>query len=204
MSDPCFQSALTTAVVYDLRTSISILRARMDTFADQAPMHQFRDDLQRLNQILDMLLEMNRIRQLPEFDNLDLEQICAQLVDYFMLPAMLQGKSISLVPEDETTLPVRQAGLLFLALRNLAGHLLRLCREWSGVEIRLTRDAVRLLVCPDTDCDGENSTEDEREIDYDVVFAERTISELGGALIILADSGGRKGYQVTMPAQPKP
>jgi signal transduction histidine kinase len=133
------QREFTADAAHELRTPLAILRARVDTLADQGAAQALRADIDGMSRIVNQLLDFAELDNLvvaPD-ETADLHAVCAEVVAFLAPLALAQGKSIALAGGADPVRVKGNADALFRAMRNLAENAISHTAPGTTVEIDL-------------------------------------------------------------------
>jgi signal transduction histidine kinase len=133
------QREFVAEVAHELRTPLAILRTRVDTSKETSISDAVRKDVDRMSHVVNQLLEMAELdtSTMEISDELDLQSVCADVVEYIAPLALRAGKEIALNSGDRPVLIRGSREMLFRALRNLAENAIAHSPKGSTVEIVL-------------------------------------------------------------------
>ena len=142
------QREFTADAAHELRTPLSVLRARIDTLADKELARALRADLEAMTNIVVQLLEIAELEDvsLDRNEIVDLRDICIDVAALIAPLALEQSKEVALVGVD-APVPVKgNRSTLFRAIRNLAENALEHTPSESTVELEVgAKGIVRVL-----------------------------------------------------------
>ncbi|QQS12376.1 MAG: hypothetical protein IPK81_23325 [Rhodospirillales bacterium] len=136
------QRRFTAEAAHELRTPLSVLRARLDGM-DESVAADIRGDVDRMARVVDQLLAVSRLdSRLPmERVEVDLGSVASDVVARLAPLAVARGRQLSLTAHDR---PVRVRGdpdMLGAAIRNLVENAMRFAPVDSTVEVVVAEDA---------------------------------------------------------------
>lgn len=135
------QREFTADAAHELRTPLSVLRARTDLISDKVIAASLRSDIEGMSHIISQLLTVAEIEAmvLDPFEVADLHAVCAEVASFFAPVAISQGKAIALLGYDETLFVRGNAEMLALATRNLTDNALKHAPAGTTVDIIVER-----------------------------------------------------------------
>jgi signal transduction histidine kinase len=122
---------------HELRTPLSVLRTRIDTFADQSTVQALRQDLEGVSRVINQLLDVAELDTyvVAAGEKADLHQICSEVVELIAPLALVQGKDIALSSANGPVWVNGDHEMLYRAIRNLAENAINHTPKGTTVEI---------------------------------------------------------------------
>lgn len=140
------QREFTADAAHELRTPLAVLRARVDTFADQKLVGELRADLDVMGAVVTQLLDIAELEK-ASFDpasRVDLHAICTDVVAMMAGLAIRQDRELALIGDGPAW--VRgNAGMIFRAVRNMVENAIRHTAPGTTVEVEVSHTIVRVL-----------------------------------------------------------
>ncbi len=141
------QRDFTADMAHELRTPLSIVRARVDSLEPGPVRDALRGDLVNMTRTVNQVLD---IAELESFivatdARADLHEICADAVGLMAPLAVELGKTIALTGEPGPVWVRGHAEALFRAVRNLIENALRHTPPGLSIEVEVMKDGVRVL-----------------------------------------------------------
>jgi len=131
------QREFTADAAHELRTPLAILRTRVDTHAETSLSSAVRNDVEHMGRVVNQLLDMAELDTsvIEPTDEIDLQRLCADVVEYIAPLALREGKEIALTNCEEPVWVRGDREMLFRALRNLTENAISHSPHGSTVEI---------------------------------------------------------------------
>jgi signal transduction histidine kinase len=141
------QRDFTADMAHELRTPLSIVRARVDSLEPGPIRDALRGDLVNMTRTVNQVLD---IAELESFivatdARADLHEVCADAVGLMAPLAVELGKTIALTGEPGPVWVRGHAEALFRAVRNLIENALRHTPPGLSIEVEVMKDGVRVL-----------------------------------------------------------
>ena len=138
------QREFTADAAHELRTPLSVLRARVDLITDSATSHQLRADIESMSHIVNQLLEFAEVETavVSTLDNADLQAICSDVASRMAPIALAQGKSVALFSSDRPVIVQGNAEMISRAILNLADNAIAHTPTNSVVEFRVEQNGI--------------------------------------------------------------
>ena len=141
------QRDFTADMAHELRTPLSIVRARVDSLEPGPIRDALRADLVNMTRTVNQVLD---IAELESFivatdARADLHEVCADAVGLMAPLAVELGKTIALSGEAGPVWVRGHAEALFRAVRNLIENALRHTPPGLSIEVEVMKDGVRVL-----------------------------------------------------------
>jgi signal transduction histidine kinase len=133
------QREFTADAAHELRTPLSVLRARIDTLDNKSAVSALRQDVEGMSRIVSQLLELAELDALTmdRAEKVDLRTVCSEVVESVAPLAVAMNRDVALKVPDRPVDIRGNAELLKSAVRNLVENALSHTKERSTVEIRL-------------------------------------------------------------------
>jgi len=134
----------TADAAHELRTPLSVLRARIDAFHDQEAMKPLRRDVDVMSRIVAQLLESAELEgALSEPDEvMDLRSACERVVEHMAPIVAAKGQRAVLRGTSKPVLIKGNTDMVFRAIRNLAENASKYSPHGAQVEIRIEDEGV--------------------------------------------------------------
>lgn len=142
------QRDFTADMAHELRTPLSIVRARVDSLEPGPTRDALRADLVNMTRTVNQVLD---IAELEAFivgteAKADLQAVCADAVGFMAPLAVEMSKTIALTGDADPVWVRGQAEALFRAVRNLIENAIRHTPPDVSIEVEVTKDgSVRVL-----------------------------------------------------------
>jgi signal transduction histidine kinase len=141
------QRDFTADMAHELRTPLSIVRARVDSLEPGPIRDALRADLVNMTRTVNQVLD---IAELESFivatdARADLHEVCADAVGLMAPLAVELGKTIALTGDPGPVWVRGHAEALFRAVRNLIENALRHTPPGLSIEVEVMKDGVRVL-----------------------------------------------------------
>ena len=137
------QREFTADAAHELRTPLSILRARVDAIRDGVLAEPLKRDIEVMARIIDQLLQVAELDLAVELGEvIDLRTICINVADFVAPMAQSVGTRIVSSGVSTPVLVTGNAEMLFHAIRNLAENAVKYSPRGSTVEIHLDDSGV--------------------------------------------------------------
>lgn len=122
---------------HELRTPLSVLRTRIDTFADQSSVQTLRQDIEGISRVINQLLDVAELDSyvVAAGERTDLHQVCSEVVELVAPLALVQGKDIALTSPGGPIWVRGDHEMLYRAMRNLVENAVKHTRTNTTVEI---------------------------------------------------------------------
>jgi signal transduction histidine kinase len=136
------QREFTADAAHELRTPLSVLRARVDLLADDGARRALQADIERMGRVVGQIIE---IAELETFvadrrETADLQAVAAEVVGFLAPLALAEGKVVALTGETAPILVMGAHERLFQALRNLVENAIRHTPKGGTVETAVSAD----------------------------------------------------------------
>lgn len=133
---------------HELRTPLTILRTRVDTSPETDISDAVRKDVERMTRVVNQLLDLAEleISVVETGDIVNLNNLCAEVVEYLAPLAVREGKELALseCPTDIHVVGNRET--LFRAIRNLAENAIEHTPRGAAAEIGIGADGTVTVV----------------------------------------------------------
>lgn len=138
------QREFTADAAHELRTPLSVLRARVDLIADSEISKQLRGDIESMGRIVGQLLEFAEVETavLSSLDTADLQAICADIASFMAPIALTQGKSVALFSSDLPVIVQGNTEMISRAIINLADNAIAHTPKNTAVEFRVEQNGI--------------------------------------------------------------
>src|SRR5258707_10728572 len=135
----------TADAAHELRTPLTVLRARIDTLADQRVREALRQDIAGMSRIVSQLLDIAELESfvVDPAEQADLQSVCAEVASFMAPLALAQDKSIALTGAKGPVWIKGNPETLFQAIRNLAENAIHHTPAGTTVEIESLSPAWR-------------------------------------------------------------
>ena len=142
------QRDFTADAAHELRTPLSILRARIDSLEDQQVGKALQQDIEGMARIISQLLD---IAELDAFvidpsERADLQVVCSEVAGFIAPFALGQGKSVALSGAAGPVLVAGNPEMLKRAIRNLAENAINHTPAGTTVEFVVESDGTVSLI----------------------------------------------------------
>jgi signal transduction histidine kinase len=136
------QREFTADAAHELRTPLAVLRARVETFPDQATMSALRADLDIMANVICQLLDIAEIEgsTLCSTARCDLRATCVEAVSMIADLVIAQGKEIALTGGDRPVWIRGNSSMVFRAVRNLIDNAIRHAPRETLIEVEVSPD----------------------------------------------------------------
>jgi signal transduction histidine kinase len=136
------QREFTADAAHELRTPLAILRARLETIADNRLKHELRDDIDSMSRIINQLLEVAELDAvvITPSEQTDLISVGSEVVQAMAPLALRQNRSIALTAAPEPVWVRGNAEMIRRAIRNLVENALRHTPPGTTVEVNVAKD----------------------------------------------------------------
>lgn len=133
---------------HELRTPLTILRTRVDTSPETPLSDAVRKDVERMTRVVNQLIDLAELETsvVETRDVVNLNELCAEVVEYLAPLAVREGKELALAecPTDVRVVGNRET--LFRAIRNLAENALDHTPKGTAAEIEVGADGTVTVV----------------------------------------------------------
>jgi signal transduction histidine kinase len=155
------QRQFTADAAHQLRTPLTILRARIETLGDGAAKQALHADVEGMSHIVAQLLEIAELDTLvlDPGETADLRAVCAEVVGSIAPFAITQHKDIALRGSDAPVMIHGNSEMLQRAIFNLAENAIKFTAKDTAVDVEVSEDGVVRV----RDC-GPGIAEAEREL----------------------------------------
>ncbi len=128
---------------HELRTPLAILRARVDTMPDKQASAVLAADVMAMSRTVQQLLELAEVEAYAAapFVDVDLHEVCAEVIEFIAPLAIGQGRDISLNDNGQPMLVRGDPGMIARAVRNLVENAMKHTRAGQPVQIMLEQPA---------------------------------------------------------------
>jgi signal transduction histidine kinase len=155
------QREFTADAAHELRTPLAILRARVETLANQQVTTALHQDIEGMSRIVTQLLDIAELETfaIDPAERVDLRTVCTEVAASIAPLAVAQGKSICLSADDRSVWVRGSSEMLFRAIRNVAENAVSHTPKGETAEIVLTKDGTVSVLDS-----GPGISEDERDL----------------------------------------
>ncbi len=124
---------------HELRTPLAVLRARIDTLADQSAVQAVRQDIEGISRVVNQLLDIAELDTyvIASGEKADLHSIATEVVEFIAPLALAQDKDIALRSAGAAVWVRGDREMLYRAVRNLAENAIKHTPKGTAVEIRV-------------------------------------------------------------------
>ncbi|MDB5570432.1 MAG: Two-component sensor histidine kinase [Hyphomicrobiales bacterium] len=124
---------------HELRTPLAILRARVDTLPDKQASALLSADVAAMSRTVQQLLELAEVEAYAAapFVDVDLHEVCAEVVEFIAPLAISQGRDISLNDDGRKMMVRGDPGMVARAVRNLVENAMKHTPAGQPVQIAL-------------------------------------------------------------------
>lgn len=133
------QRDFSSNVAHEVRTPLAILRSAIDRMDDGSFKHDLRNDVHRLEQMFEQLVNLARAEALgvTAFEEVDLHEVALRVAQEMGVAAMRDGKQLA-VTGAESAKVQGHAGLLTIALGNLLRNAINYTDGTGEIEIEIS------------------------------------------------------------------
>jgi signal transduction histidine kinase len=130
------QREFTADAAHELRTPLSILRARVETLDDPRVAKALHMDIEAMSRVVGQLLDIAELEAFTVDDSevADLQAACAEVAEFIAPLALEQGREIALLGATEPVWVRGNAEMMKRAIRNLAENAIRHAPKDTVVE----------------------------------------------------------------------
>jgi signal transduction histidine kinase len=130
------QREFTADAAHELRTPLSILRARVETLDDPRVAKALHLDIEAMSRVVGQLLDIAELEAFTVDDSevADLQAVCAEVAEFIAPLALEQGREIALLGATEPVWVKGNAEMMKRAIRNLAENAIRHTPKETVVE----------------------------------------------------------------------
>jgi signal transduction histidine kinase len=155
------QREFTADAAHELRTPLTVLRARIDTLADQGVREALGHDIAGMSRIVSQLLDIAELESfvVDPAERADLQSVCAEVASFMAPLALAQDKSIALTGAKGPVWIKGNPETLFQAVRNLVENAIHHTPAGTTVEIEVTEHGMARVLD-----DGPGIPESERDV----------------------------------------
>ncbi len=132
------QRDFSSNVAHEVRTPLAVLRSAIDRLEDGSLQSELRDDVQRLEQMFEQLIDLSRAEALgvTTFGEVDLHRVALGVAQDMGVPAMRDGKQLAVTGAGRVHV-TGHAGLLTIALGNLVRNAITYTDGEGEIEIEI-------------------------------------------------------------------
>ena len=129
----------TADAAHELRTPLSVLRARIDSFPDQEAVGALKRDVDVMSRIVSQLLEIAELEAAPcePEEMIDLRSVCARVVDHISPIAASAGQHLVLSGTKRPVLITGDVDMIFRAIRNLVENAVKFSPSGGRIDVRV-------------------------------------------------------------------
>ena len=155
------QREFTADAAHELRTPLTVLRARIDTLADQGVREALGHDIAGMSRIVSQLLDIAELESfvVDPAERADLQSVCAEVASFMAPLALALDKSIALTGAKGPVWIKGNPETLFQAVRNLVENAIHHTPAGTTVEIEVTEHGMARVLD-----DGPGIPESERDV----------------------------------------
>jgi signal transduction histidine kinase len=130
------QREFTADAAHELRTPLSILRARVETLDDPRVAEALRSDIEAMSRVVGQLLDIAELEAftIDPSERADLQAACAEVAEFVAPLALEQGREIALSGASAPVWVKGNAEMIKRAIRNLAENAIRHAPKATLVE----------------------------------------------------------------------
>jgi signal transduction histidine kinase len=141
------QRDFSSNVAHEIRTPLAVLRSSVDRISDADLRESLTEDLSRLDQIFEQLIDLARADALRgnNFTPVSLRDVVMEQSSVLAIEALQAGRSLG-VNGSVDGVVTGHAGLLGIALKNLVRNALHYAPKGSEVEIEVTQNPLGIQV----------------------------------------------------------
>jgi signal transduction histidine kinase len=153
------QREFTADAAHELRTPLSILRARVETLDDPRVAKALRMDIEAMSRVVGQLLDIAELEAfaIDPSEVADLQGACAEVAEFIAPLALEQGREIALLGATEPVWVKGNAEMMKRAIRNLAENAIRHAPKETVVEFVVEESGtVTVQDCGPGISDGEH------------------------------------------------
>ena len=200
---------------HELRTPLTILRARIELMNDKALSRSLRDEVDAMGATIDQLLELADVdaHGAEPFRDVDLNEVCANVLEFIAPLAIRQGREMELVRSDAPAVVRGDANMIARAVRNLVENALKHSPAHSPITVSV--EAPGVIVVRD---EGEGFSEEDAKRLFErfwrsdrgavgssglgLVIVQRIMQQHGGAVTASSAAGEGAAFRLTFVAPP--